>query len=292
MKKLFSTALLLLALLSFALGQTTNTQRGSDNQPAQEAVDRARSALEELQEAARLYRNGDFAGAQKHSERALEIDGAQPTAPFFIARSIHAQYRVGIFTPLNISKAHEAIAAYQRVLDRWPNNEEAFNAIGFLYGAIKEDEKQLEWIKRRALDSTISEEKRSEAYTFLASKDWDCSFRITEDKENQYTLVGAKGRKTVRFKMPQNQEDFDKALLCTTKGLEKAEMAIKLNSENEKAWGYKAALLYEARKLAEMEGKMKKARKFWRKGEEARKRRSELTKKREAEPFQSPEAEP
>jgi hypothetical protein len=92
--------------------------------------------------------------------------------------------------------------------------------------------------------------------------------------------------------MPQKREDFDKAILCANRGLEKVETAIKLNPNDEKAWGYKAALLYEARKLAEMEGKLKKARRFWRKGEEARKRRSTLTKNREAEPFQYPEAEP
>lgn len=290
--KLFFNVLLLMALVSVALGQTTNAQPGSNNQPAQEAGDRARRALEELQEAARLYRGGDFAGAQRHSARALELDPAQPNAPFFIARSIHAQYRAGISTPENISKAHEAIAAYRRVFDRWPNNDEAFNAIGFLYGAINENERQIEWIKRRALDSSVSSEKRAEAYVFLAYKDWDCSFRVTEDKENQYALVGAKGKKTVRFKMPQKREDFDKAMLCTTRGLEEAEKALALNPNNEKAWGYKGNLLYEAQKLAEMEGKLKRARRFWREGEEARKRTSELTKKREAEQPGHSEAEP
>ena len=292
MMKLFSTVLLLIALATVALGQTISTQPGSNNQSAQEAGDRVRHALEELQEAARLYRNGDFVGAQKHSERALELDPSQPNAPFFIARSIHAQYRAGIFTPENIGKAHEAIAAYRRIFDRWPNNDEAFNAIGFLYGALNENETQLEWIKRRALDSSVSLEKRAEAYVFLASKDWDCSFRITEDKENQYALVGVKGKTTVRFKMPQSREDFDKAMLCTTRGLEEVEMAIALDPDNEKAWGYKGNLLYEAQKLAEMEGDLKKARRFWREGEEARKHTSELTKKREAEQPKYPGFEP
>lgn len=281
-----------MALVSLALGQRINAPPGSNNQSAQEAGDRARRALEELQEAARLYRDGDFAGAQRHSESALELDPAQPNAPFFIARSIHAQYRVGIFTPENISKAHEAIAAYRRVFDRWPNNDEAFNAIAFLYGAINEKENQLEWVKRRALDSSVALEKRAEAYVFLAYKDWECSYRITEDKENQYALVGAKGQKTVRFKMPQNREDFDTAMLCTTRGLEEVETALALDPDNEKAWGYKGNLLYEAQKLAEMEGNLKRARRFWREGEAARKRTSELTKKRAAEQPRHSEAEP
>src|ERR671921_642236 len=109
MMKLFSTVLLLMALVSLALGQATGTQPGSSNQSAQEAKDREQRALEELQEAARLYRDGDFAGAQRHSERALELDPSQPNAPFFIARSIHAQFRQGIQTPENIAIARAAI---------------------------------------------------------------------------------------------------------------------------------------------------------------------------------------
>lgn len=275
--------LLLLALTTLASGQKPTASFGGDERAAQQSVDPVRAAIEELQEAALAYKAGDFAGAQRHSERALQLDPLQPNAPFFIARSIHAQYQTGIETPENIGKAREAISAYQRILNRWPDNEEAFNAIGFLYGALKEDDQQLEWIRRRALDSTVSHEKRADAYVFLASKSWDCSFRITEDKENQYTLVGAKGKKTTRFKMPGNPEDFNRASLCTNKGMEEVDMALALSPDNEKAWGYKAALLYEARKLAEMEGNIKRARKFWREGEKARQRVSELTTKKHAD---------
>ncbi|HEX7997396.1 MAG TPA: hypothetical protein VF528_03180 [Pyrinomonadaceae bacterium] len=288
MKRLFVNALLLLCLTSLAAGQKTTAPFSGDNREAQQFEDPVRAAVVELQEAARAYRAGDFAGAQKHSERALELDPSQTNAPAFIARSIHAQYRQGISTPENLARAREAITAYQRMLDRWPDNDEAFNAIGFLYGALNEPDKQLDWIRRRALDSTVSTEKRADAYVFLASKNWDCSFRVTEDKANQYTLTGAKGKKTTRFKMPDNTDDFNRASLCVSKGMEEVETAIALNPDNEKAWSYKAALLYEARKLAEMEGDLKRARKFWREGEKARRHVSELTiKKRADEPSEN-----
>jgi tetratricopeptide (TPR) repeat protein len=282
-----------LALVSLVLSQEATAQPGSNNQPTQEMGERARQAVEELLVAVRLYKNGDFAGAQRHSERALELDPEQKNAPAFIARSIHAQYRVGVETPENIAKAHEAIAAYQRILDRWPANDEAFNAIGFLYGAIKEDENQIEWIKRRTLDSSVSLEKRSDAYTFLASKDWDCSFKVTEDTANKDT-VEVRGKTIIRFKMPENREDFDRAALCTSRGLEETEMAINLNPNNEKAWGYKTNLLLEARKLAEMEGKMRKAARLSREADEAQRRTSELLmiRKREAGQPQNPATGP
>jgi tetratricopeptide (TPR) repeat protein len=284
MKRLFLTALLLLALSSLALSQQETAR------PSQETGDNARQAKEELSEAGRLYKQGDFVGAQRRSELALLLDPSSRIAHVFVARTIHAQYRRGIMTPENIAIARDAINAYQRMLERWPDNEEAFNAIVFLYGAIGEDEKQLELIKGRALDSSVSLEKRSEAYVFLASKDWDCSFRITEANKS---LVQVRGRTIIRFKMPENRDDFDRASLCTTRGLEEAGTAIALNDNYDKAWGYKANLLLEAGKLAEMEGKKRRAAQLGREADEAQKQTRELMlKKLEADRLQNPTTVP
>src|SRR5213593_2516062 len=124
-------------------------------------------AKNQLNEAARTYREGHFEEAEQHSRRALELDPNNKTAPSFIARTIHAQYRPGVQTPENIAKAREAIEAYQRVLERDPKNEEAYKAIAYLYGAIKEEDKLRSWIAARANDPNIPPEKRAEAYVVL-----------------------------------------------------------------------------------------------------------------------------
>src|SRR6266851_7348585 len=103
-------------------------------------------AKNELNEAARTYREGHFEEAEQHSRRALELDPDSKTALSFIARTIHAQYRPGVQTPENIAKAHEAIQAYQRILEKDPKNDEAYKAIAYLYGALKEDDKLRAWI--------------------------------------------------------------------------------------------------------------------------------------------------
>ena len=77
-------------------------------------------AKQELNEAAKAYREGNFAEAQVHSERALLLDPQNKTAPYFVARTIHAQYKPGDFTPENVAKARQAIIAYQRILERSP----------------------------------------------------------------------------------------------------------------------------------------------------------------------------
>src|SRR6185312_1013250 len=109
-------------------------------------------AKNQLNEAARAYHEGHFDEAEGYSRRALELDPNSKTAPLFIARSIHAQYRPGVQAPENIAKANEAIQAYQRILERDPKSDEAYKAIAYLYGATKEDEKLRSWISSRATD--------------------------------------------------------------------------------------------------------------------------------------------
>ena len=127
-------------------------------------------AKNELNEGARSYKAGKFAEAQQHFERAAELDPTAANARFFRARAIHSQYRPGVDTEQNKNKAREAIAAYQKVLEADPQNDEAYIAVASLYRAINEDEKERDWITTRANLESAPKEKRAEAYAVLASK--------------------------------------------------------------------------------------------------------------------------
>jgi hypothetical protein len=234
-------------------------------------------AKNELNEAARTYREGHFEEAEQHSRRALELDPENKTAPSFIARTIHAQYRPGVQSPENLAKANEAIQAYQQILQRDPKNDEAYKAIAYLYGAIKEDDKLRSWISARANDTSAEPEKRAEAYVVLASKDWDCSFKITELPASKTTTLNQGNRATVSYKKPSDQKEFDMAQACVKRGLEEIENAIKLDPNSESAWSYKTNLLLEASKLAEMDGKMDQKAALDKQREVAQKRTNELS---------------
>src|SRR5215218_8641580 len=121
-------------------------------------------AKNQLNEAAKAYREGHFSEAEQHSRRAAELDPNNKTAPMFIARTIHAQYRPGVQTSENIAKAQEAIQAYQAILDRNPADDEAYKAIAYLYGAIKDSDKLKQWITARATSDAAEPTKRAEAY--------------------------------------------------------------------------------------------------------------------------------
>src|SRR5260370_5878202 len=234
-------------------------------------------AKNQLNEAARAYREGHFDEAEQHSRRALELDPNNKTAPMFIARSIHAQYRPGVQTPENLAKAQAAIEAYQKILANNPKDEEAYKAIAYLYGATKDDEKLRRWISERANSDATAPEKRAEAYIVLASKDWDCSYKISELPTNKVTTVDPTNNKaTVSYKKPKDQKDFDTAQVCVKRGLAEAENAIKYDPNNESAWSYKTNLLLEASKLAEMAGDTTQKAEYQKQYEAALKRTTEL----------------
>jgi tetratricopeptide (TPR) repeat protein len=235
-------------------------------------------AKNQLNEAARAYREGKFPEAEQHSREAAALDPDNKTAPMFIARTIHAQYRPGVQSPENIAKAQEAIEAYQKILAANPQDDEAYKAIAYLYGAIKEDDKLRQWIQQRAANESTEPTKRAEAYIVLASKDWDCSFKITELPTNKTTTVDPTSNKaTVSYKKPGEQKDFDTAQQCVKQGLSEAENAIRFDPENESAWSYKTNLLLEASKLAEMEGDTDKKADLQKQYEVALKRTTELS---------------
>jgi tetratricopeptide (TPR) repeat protein len=246
-------------------------------------VNRIRSK-NELNEAARSYREGNYVEAEQHSRKALELDPDSKAAPLFIARTIHAQYRPGVVAPDNIAKAREAIEAYRQILQNDPQNDEAYRAIAFLYERIKEDAKLREWITARANDSTAPPEKRAEAYIVLASKDWNCSFQLTEP--NKVTTSAGEGRASVSYNKPKDQKDFDTAQMCVKRGLEEVDNALKFDQNSEPAWSYKTNLLLEAVKLAKMEGKTDQETALDKEREKAQKRTdqlSEANRKKQAE---------
>lgn len=233
-------------------------------------------AKNELNEAARTYREGQFVEAEQHSRNALALDPNNKTAPLFIARTIHAQYKTGVTTPENIAKAREAIEAYRKILEADPTNDEAYKAIAFLYERIKEDGKLREWIIARANDGRVEADKRAEAYIVLASKDWNCSFQITDLPSNKVTTA-TPGKLTVSYKKPKEQKDFDTAQMCVKRGLEEIENALKFDPNSESAWSYKTNLLLEAAKLAEMEGNTERKAELDKQREEAQKRTNQLS---------------
>ena len=210
---------------------------------------RAKSALNE---GARAYRDGRFKDAEDKFREAFSLDETQKNAPLFIARAVQQQFKPGVTTPENLALGEKAVAAYQDILKSDPGNEDAYKAIVFLYGQMKRDDKVNELLQTRA-EKGSTPNARAEALVILASKKWQCSYDITERKENQ-TKEEKDGKIIIHYKKPADQAEFDKARQCTDEGSKLAEQAVSLNANSASAWSYKANLLRERAKLAEMSG--------------------------------------
>jgi hypothetical protein len=236
-------------------------------------------AKSELNDTAQAYRDGHIEEAEQHAKRALYLDPDSMTARIFIARINHQQYKQGVDTPENIAKAKEAIEAYKQVLQKDKSNEEAYKAISVLYAFIKDDQHLREWIMARANDSSMSNQKRAEAYAILSGKDWDCSFKVTELPDVKQTATEG-GSPKVTYKKPREQKDFDKIQRCVVQGLQEAETSIKFDPNNESAWSYKTNLLLESAKIAKMNGEEDKATQFQKQADVAGKRAAALSEER------------
>jgi tetratricopeptide (TPR) repeat protein len=239
-------------------------------------------AKNELNKVAQAYKEKKFAEAEMHAKRALELDPSNENAPVFIARTIHAQYRKGVDSPENIAKANEAIQAYKDIAKKDPNNDEAFTAVTVLLGSLNKPDEQRQWVEERAGNGSVEPKKRADALAFLASKDWECSNQVTDSKANQQNVDKGGGKVVIQYIKPKDVAEYDNAVKCMTAGLEKAEKAISLDNDNEKAWSQKYNLLLEAKKLAVMDEKNDKAQELAKQAEEALKRTQELYEKKKA----------
>lgn len=216
-------------------------------------TDAASAAHTELSEGARAYKEGRFPEAEQHFRRALELDPTQKNAQLFLARALQQQYKPGDETPENVAVGERAAVAYQDVLNKDPQNEDAYKAMVFLYGQMKREDKAVELLTERANNYSLPDGKRAEFFGILASKRWQCSFDITELKENQ-SKEEKPGGASIHYHMPADSADFYKARQCMDEGLQLVEQAVALDPKSASAWTYKANLLREASKLAEMEG--------------------------------------
>jgi len=252
-------------------------------------VNRVR-AKNALNEGARAYKDGRFKDAEDKFREAYSLDETQKNAPLFIARAVQQQYKPGVQTPENLQMGERAVQAYQDILDKDPSNEDAYKAIVFLYGQMKRDDKVNELLKTRA-DKGSTPNARAEALVILASKQWQCAYDITERKENQ--TKEEKGDKIIiHYKKPADQAEFDKARQCADEGMKLAEQAVSLNANSASAWSYKANLLRERAKLAEMDGNATAKADFDKQYEQALAEQKRLTKeeadRKEAEAAKSP----
>jgi len=197
-----------------------------------------------FQEAEQLFRD-----AIARDPQAATSEGK--TAQLFLARTLHSEY---IGNRQKVETANEAIQEYKKVLAEDVSDQSSFNAVANLLENLNRDDEWLKWVTDRTNNEKVPPIQRAEALTKLAAKKYSCANEIS-DVEPVKKTVTKDGKPAFVFSKPQSNEDFEKLKQCTAEGTELVNRAEKLDTNSDAVWSYKANMLVQQMRLAEMEGK-------------------------------------
>jgi TonB family protein len=280
----------LLTVVLLPIGSFAQSGDWSQGRVGTQRVDPTREASKELALADDAYRREEFAEAQQHSQIALKLDPSNQRARASLARHIHAQYRPGLDTEENRAKGRAAVDAYKVVLQGDPDDDEAFRGVTALLGSVKEDADhqpdptehpgagQDEWFLSRAYNGSVSATKRAFIFITRANNDLVFSSKFTELSE-QVVRFGDKS--TTVYRRPDDANELYRGKQYALHGLEMTDAAIGVGADPEvrwssMVWAYKASLLREMAKYAEMENQPADKADFEKRASEADKRKDEL----------------
>ncbi len=255
-------------------------------------------ARKNLVDGATAYKERKFQVAEQLFRKTVEIDPNAETmegetAQLFLARTLHSEY---ISDRKNTAKAEEAVQAYQKVLAKNKNDQGSFKALASLLDTLGRKDESAQLVTERAANSSVNAEYRAEAYTSMAARQYTCANEIS-DIEPVKKAVKKDGKDVYQYTKPENPDDFAKLKTCADEGIRLIDEAIKLepaevqqmkgidvksltpqdiDAKLEKlkifssAWSYKANLLYQKMRIAEMDGNAAEKDSYKAKGDEAR----------------------
>ena len=178
-------------------------------------------------------------------------------------------------------KAEDAIDEYQKALALDPNDQSSYKAIASLYENLQRTDDWLKWVTSRSQNQNIKPENRAEALTSLAAKKNTCANEITDTEATKKTIT-KDGKQAFQFVKPANPQDLETLRACVNEGMALIDQAMALEPAEVKSAGslnpkamtdqelakkldllkvfesarsYKASLLFQAMRLAEMEGR-------------------------------------
>ncbi len=125
-------------------------------------------ARDQLNKGVDAYKGAHYEEAIGHFQRATQLDPTLPMAKSYLATALAQNIVPGLSTPENLNTANQAIAIFQEVLDRDPNDVNSLKQIaGIYYNLNKFDEAKVWQKKVLAVDP-----KDPEAAYSIGSIDW------------------------------------------------------------------------------------------------------------------------
>jgi hypothetical protein len=190
------------------------------------------------------FTKGDYPTARRHFERAAELEPAAAGPLVLAARAAYAE----VFAAPEDARAEAAraaLAAYERVLARDPNAEEAVTGLASLYLVAGDRAKALEVLRVRAARDGVAPQRRAELLSTAAMIEWRAAVDVMNANK-------APGSRLPRFKRPPPDEAAAlHARLDAARQLVDRALAL---GPNYTALIYKRMILDSVASLAELEG--------------------------------------
>lgn len=228
------------------------------------------------------YKERKFDEAEELFRRAAARDPEGTTeegrtAQIFLARTLHSKY---IGNRQRTELAEEAINEYKKALALNKDDQSSYKAVASLYDNLQRPDDWRAWVTARSTAGDIKPEFRSEALTSLAAKQNTCANEVSDTPATKKT-VERDGKEVYQFVKPANEADFQRMRGCVEEGSRLIEQAVELetdavkNAANinpksmsdaelkttidqlkpfESARSYRASLLIQRSRLAEMDG--------------------------------------
>lgn len=230
-----------------------------------------------LVDGGQAYKDRKFKDAEQLFRYAVSRDPNGETlegknAQLFLARTLHSQF---IGNRQETALAEEAIKEYKKVLAEDASDQNSFNAVASLLENLNKDDEWLQWVTQRADNQGASGPQRAEALTKLAAKKYSCANDIS-DIEPVKKTVTKDGKSVFEFTKPQDPATFETFKKCIQEGTDIVDRAEKLDTNSDAVWSYKANLLVQQTRLAEMEGNKEQQESLKAEAEKAKARFTEL----------------
>lgn len=105
-------------------------------------------ARDQLNKGVQAYKNARFEDAINHFQEAIDLDPSLPTAKLYLATAYAQQVVPNVTTPENLKNANSAIALYQEVLNKNPEDMGSLKGIAALYLNIGKPDLAKEYQKK------------------------------------------------------------------------------------------------------------------------------------------------
>ncbi|HXG83858.1 MAG TPA: hypothetical protein VNI84_07510 [Pyrinomonadaceae bacterium] len=232
-------------------------------------------ARKNLVDGAQAYANRKFLEAQQLFRDAVERNPGSAEAKMaqlFLARTLHSEYVANRSIP---EKGEQAIEEYKKVLESNVADQSSFKAIANLLDNLGKQDEWLQWVTDRSANEQVPPEQRAEALTSLAAKQYSCANNITDvDPVKKEVTKGTE--RVYQFTKPSDPAVYEELNRCIATGTDLTDRAVKLDPNSDSAWSYKANMLVQQMRVAEMEGNTSQKEAFKAEADQAKAKFTEL----------------